>query len=268
MDAHLSPKPRDAAVLARGYTRQVRTLELGSIITFAALLVWLVVHLWPALHHSPWWLLTAALAGYLAADFLSGLVHWGADTWCSVDVPVLGKALLRPFREHHLDPTAITRHDFVETNGNNCLVSLPTLALALVLSPSNPEEQNPFWSAFLGAIVLWVMFTNQFHKWAHLEAPRGVVALLQRLHLVLPPAHHATHHTYPFTRSYCITTGWMNGPLNWMGFFPTLECWITALTGALPRRDDLGAARALASAPEAPRTEAWGQRTGDAGGGL
>jgi hypothetical protein len=266
MDALHLPNPPPHGAPAQGCSPAVRALDWASIVGYSALLIWLGVRLWPAMRASPWWALTAALVGYLAADLVSGLVHWGADTWGSEKLPGLGRAFLRPFREHHVDPTAITRHDFVETNGNNCLVSIPTLALALVLAPSSGEDQNPFWSAVLGFLVLWVMGTNQFHKWAHLESPRGAVALMQRLHLILPPAHHATHHAYPYTRSYCITTGWMNAPLNAVGFFRILERWITALSGALPRREDLGAAGARANAPEAASSEGWGQPTRDLSG--
>lgn len=36
-------------------------------------------------------LFMSTVAGALIADFLSGLVHWGADTWGSVELPIVGK---------------------------------------------------------------------------------------------------------------------------------------------------------------------------------
>jgi ubiquitin-conjugating enzyme E2 variant len=197
----------------------------------------------------------ALSAGVLGADFVSGFVHWLADTWGSVDMPVIGKSLLRPFREHHVDQEAITRHDFIETNGNNCLISIPGLISALLVPQGPGHRLSLFFALFMGSMLFWVMATNQFHKWAHLREPKGMVALLQKLHVILPPAHHSIHHAAPFNSYYCITTGWLNYPLSWIRFFPVLEWLVTTTTGVLPRKDDIGEQAALAVSP-APQLEA------------
>ena len=58
------------------------------------------------------------------------------------------------------------------------------------------------------------------------------------------------HHSAPYNRNYCITVGWMNGPLRAVRFFETLEWAITAVTGAIPREDDIGKEEAIAVVAE------------------
>ncbi len=246
-------KQRDAHSLAKGYSRAFRRVEIAAIVGFAVIVSALVVKIAPHFGESPWLVLAAICSAYLAADFVSGFVHWMGDTWGSVETPLLGKALIRPFREHHVDQTAITRHDFVETNGSSCLISLPVAASALLipLGPGDYHWLRLFATAFIAALCLWVMATNQLHKWAHAtdETRPRFITWLQRMHLVLPPEHHAVHHTPPFAKYYCITVGWLNWPLTKLRFFPTLERIITAALGWLPRQDDIGTDAALELAP-------------------
>ncbi|KAG8519630.1 Transmembrane protein 189 [Galemys pyrenaicus] len=183
------------------------------------------------------------VAGAITADFLSGLAHWGADTWGSVDLPIVGKAFIRTFREHHIDPTAITRHDFIETNGDNCLMTiLPLLSTAYKLHTQTHEalEQLFVWECFVVCVSILLTFTNQIHKWSHIYfgLPRWVT-LLQEWHIILPRRDHRIHHISPHDTYFCITTGWLNYPLEKIGFWRRLENLIQAVTGEKPRSDDM-----------------------------
>jgi hypothetical protein len=216
-----------------------RLLEIGGIATFFALEVWLAAQVLTSVTTAGqmWLVAGALLAGYVGADFASGVIHWLFDRYGSVTTPVFGPNFITPFREHHVDPKGITRHDFVETNGNNCIATAPILGMALFL-PVASSNAALFVAAGLGSLCLFVFATNQFHKWSHLDNPPAYVQLLQDAHLVLGRAHHDIHHTKPYDRYYCITTGWLNPLLTWIGFFPKVEAVIHAVSGVRGGDDD------------------------------
>lgn len=77
---------------------------------------------------------------------------------------------LRPFREHHIDPTSITRHDFIETNGDNFAITIPVLArIVWQLLTYDDENINAqfHWIAYWYLCCIFVAMTNQVNFILH-----------------------------------------------------------------------------------------------------
>jgi len=199
-------------------------LDRSSIALCALVWAMALLRVGPAIADAPAWtaLVLGAICGYLVADLVSGTVHWVADRFFDPGTPILGPALIVPFREHHADPLAMTRHDFFEISGNNGLATIP-LAGALLLMPVPTSWWGQAIAAVLACFGLSVVVANQIHCWAHrTQAPRAI-RLLQRIGLVLSPARHAIHHRDTHDRAYCVTSGWLNPLLDRTRFFARLE---------------------------------------------
>ena len=112
-------------------------LKLFGIGAFAALaaLIGTEVYVGAAAFGYAWLLPAVAVVAYLAADLASGFVHFLADNFGSERTPILGPNFIGPFRDHHVDPTGITRNDFVDNNGNNSLASVPLMILVYLFVP-------------------------------------------------------------------------------------------------------------------------------------
>lgn len=244
-DDLIAKKKANAKALAEGYSPAKRAMEIGCITIFSA--SWLAhfvalgrfyVHGSGDAFGDSISLVAAFLGGVLLADFFSGLVHWGLDTWGSVDTPVFG-SFIRSFREHHVDQTAITRHDIVETNGDSCLPPIPVL-LPMLLVPIQDGWwlSSPQLRMLLISLAMAVALTNQFHKLSHERHLSPFVRFLMDYKLILTSRDHRVHHSGEFDAYYCITTGWLNRPLDAIHFWRFAERTVTALTGAIPREND------------------------------
>lgn len=229
---------------------------IAAFFAMEALLFWRVFSVPASLPVSmsgmAWGLLVGGLLfGYVSGDFISGFVHWLFDRYGSVNSPVVGKPFVLPFRIHHVDPMDITRHGFVDTNGNNCLASDVVLLAALLLPAPVHGGLNLFVQAAVAALGMGVFGTNQFHKWSHEIQPSPLVAWLQDHNIILGRAHHDIHHTPPFDKYYCIMAGWLNPPLTAIGFWPKLEKLVFTLTGVEAGIEDAATVAAAKAAGQA-----------------
>jgi len=208
------------------YSRSHRLIEIAAI---AGLFVLLGLVAWRVMRGVTTWgqslgVLAIVTAGYFLTDFISGFFHWAGDSLGSETMPILGAHFVKPFRFHHVDQKDITRHDFVETNGNNCIISILPLLHVAIFMPRTPGVFF-YYGALVFSVALFTFGTNQFHKWAHcdLEQLHPIVRGLQRTGLILSPEHHKTHHTAPFETYYCITHGMLNPLLARAKFFRHAE---------------------------------------------
>lgn len=219
------------------FSRLRRGYEFSCIVAAVGLLVVQGVRVLRSGSDSPWWLTVLTLAaGAVTADFVSGLVHWLADTWGSETMPLLGRRLLRPFRVHHVNPDDFLRRQFLDTNGDVALI-VAVVLLAAIWVPLDTLPGRTF-AQFLVAFCVVGLPTNQVHQWAHMPAPPRAVRWLQDWGIILNRDSHREHHRAPYAMNYCIATGWCNPVLNQVDFFRRSEAVVTALTGWHPRADD------------------------------
>lgn len=239
-----STRKTNAKKLAEGYSPAKRAVEYFCLFTALALFIYDVVRAGRFMAHAPdsdW--TVAALAvpsifgAILLADLTSGIAHWGLDTWGSTATLVFG-LLIRSFREHHVDQTAMTKHDFVETNGDNAMATIPMLAIIALMPISCSGITSVSFHFFVITFSLFIAFTNEFHKWSHQHRPNPIAKFCMANSITLTPKNHRVHHTGAHDHSYCITTGWLNPFLDSINFWRNLESLVTAVTGEIPRAND------------------------------
>ncbi len=169
-------------------------------------------------------------AAVLAADLVSGAVHWAEDAYARPDTPVIGKLIAKANMEHHAKPRAFVTRNWLESSWDLLLVGAVAIGAAWTFDVLS-------WPVWL--FVILSVNANQIHKWSH-QNPREngrIVTFLQRIKLLQTQRHHAKHHSGMKDTHYCSITNVVNPVLDELGVWRGLERVIAKVTG-LTRRPD------------------------------
>lgn len=174
--------------------------------------------------------LIAGCIGYVLSDLASGVYHWGIDNYGSAKTPILGSQI-DAFQGHHKWPWTITRREF-----SNNLHALAR-AVTFTVLPIDLLCNDPTTLAFVGICSGCIMFSQQFHAWAHGTKSKlpSIVLSLQDAGILVSRSQHASHHRPPYNNNYCIVSGIWNEYLDSSKFFELLEMIFFFKFGVRPR---------------------------------
>ncbi|CAN4104041.1 unnamed protein product [Withania somnifera] len=174
--------------------------------------------------------LISGYIGYVLSDLASGIYHWGIDNYGSAKTPLFGSQI-DAFQGHHKWPWTITRREF-----SNNLHALAR-AVTFTVLPINLLCNDSTTLAFVGICSGCIMFSQQFHAWAHGTKSKlpSIVLNLQDAGILVSRSQHATHHRPPYNNNYCIVSGIWNEYLDNSKFFELLEMIFFFKFGVRPR---------------------------------
>jgi len=154
--------------------------------------------------------LVCFMAAYLVTDFINGFVHMWMDN--NEDYVSAIGPLVAIFHLHHKAPRYTSRHPaaiyFFESGSKNWLVVYLGLLVWAQLVMGIP----PMLSFFLTCIGVASSLAEMSHYWCHNSDSR-TVRVLQRVGLLLSPAHHEIHHTHD-NKNYAFLNGISDPLLN------------------------------------------------------
>ena len=180
-------------------------------------------------------LLVEILAVVLAADFISGLVHWWEDRYARLNGGALQQVAIDNLR-HHARPREFLAKGYWQSSWDLWLLAAAAVAASVALDLFS-------WHVLLFALLS--ANANQIHKWAHRSREENgwLIGGLQRLQLLQTPRHHGRHHQGSRDSHYCVITNFLNPLLEEVQCWRRLERLVLRATGTAPRSDDEALAR-------------------------
>lgn len=200
-----------------------------------------------------WWMIPAMLAGWYAADMLSGVVHMimdyhparlgigldriyfyegsrESDEYQRLFRSAMAQLnpferLVYDFKNHHPRPDALGRRTMLRQIGSTVVAG--SLPLSVLLNAACLLWPLPGW-LIVGVLSLLVggTFAQYFHGTLHRNGNPWIVNAMRRVGLLMTPAAHQLHHD-TLRRDFATNCGWSNALLNPVFAFAHRRGWLT-----------------------------------------
>jgi ubiquitin-conjugating enzyme E2 variant len=163
-------------------------------------------------------------SAWIAADLLTGVVHWWEDRYGNPAWPIVGRLVVEPNIRHHADQREFLAGGYWHRNWTTIVPAASLACLALAI--------GQFWWALVAAFATQA---NEIHGWAHQRCSRPIRGL-QLLGVLSSQEGHANHQRAPFATDFCVMTDWLNPILSAVNFWRGLEAAVGIL-GIRPRQE-------------------------------
>lgn len=176
--------------------------------------------------------LTITVGSWVAADIGSGVFHWSVDNYGNGNTPVLG-SVIAAFQGHHAAPWTITERSLCNNVYKLCIpfgIGAVLMETLVVLS----GHATPTLLATTSAFMVWVILSQEFHKWSHMPTPPVMGRWMQQTGISVGKVAHTMHHREPFAGNYCIVSGLCNAVLDDNHVFRAMERAVYQMTGVEP----------------------------------
>lgn len=199
------------------------------------------------------WMIPAMLAGWYAADMLSGIVHMvmdyhparlgvGLDRLYFYTGSRESEEYLRLFREsmrrlnpferlvydfknHHPRPDALGRRSILRQIGSTVVAG--SLPVSLLLNAACLVWPVPGWAvAGVLSFLIGGTFAQYFHGTLHRADNPWIITAMRRIGLLMTPQAHQFHHD-TLRRDFATNSGWSNALLNPVFALAHRRGWLT-----------------------------------------
>ncbi len=153
---------------------------------------------------------------WIAADFITGMIHWWEDAYGNPNWKIIGKYVVEPNLVHHEQPHKLLEGSYW-TRINTSFFAAAIMGTILWLIGLHS------WQVIV--CLLFCIQGNEVHAMSHRpDKITGLLArFLQKTGIFQSKKMHRWHHKAPYETNFCIMSDFVNPILNKIAFWKRLE---------------------------------------------